>query len=273
MVASCFPSHSHFRAQEMADGQQSAPCFAATFFTDDIDDASVVSTFSASSNGQLERTPTSMTGETAAKAGFQGLVLSAEHTNIWRLGHQSGQTKLGRFINSRLKIQPGPHQGAMESIALYLALSSLVGLSHCFSSSEPYSDQTNMTIVSSASQCEIRMSPNHLGSPSKQEVQKVSQCVRTSVFYLLFNVFPVCNIRRTEESPHTGDKTLPFFESADAGCSGPQRAGRHTTNSTEETQAGQARQASHTVARHCVGMGGANTLGSMIHVGCWGPAL
>jgi len=69
--------------QEMADGQQSAPCFAATFFTDDIDDASVVSTFSASSNGQLERTPTSMTGETAAKAGFQGLVLSAEHTNIW----------------------------------------------------------------------------------------------------------------------------------------------------------------------------------------------
>mmetsp|Transcript_48459 Transcript_48459/g.98671 ORF Transcript_48459/g.98671 Transcript_48459/m.98671 type:complete len:142 (-) Transcript_48459:741-1166(-) len=48
------------------------------------------------------------------------------------------------------------------------------------------------------------------------------------------------------ESPHTGDKTLPFFESADAGCSGPQRAGRHTTNSTEETQAGQARQASHT---------------------------
>ena len=80
-------NHSKFRVQEMADGQQPAPCFAATFFTDDIDDASVVSTFSASSNGQLERTAAAGTGETAAIAGFQGLLLSAEHTCIWRLGH------------------------------------------------------------------------------------------------------------------------------------------------------------------------------------------
>lgn len=70
--------------QEMADGQ-SAPCFAATFFTDDIDDASVVS-WTGTSASQLERTPAG-TGETAAKAGFHqvftGLVLSAEHTDIW----------------------------------------------------------------------------------------------------------------------------------------------------------------------------------------------
>lgn len=243
MVASCFPSHSHFRAQEMADGQQSAPCFAATFFTDDIDDASVVSTFSASSNGQLERTPTAMTGETAAKAGFQGLVLSAEHTNIWRLGHQSGQTKLGRFINSRLKIQPGPHQGAMESIALYLALSSLMGLSHCFSSSEPYSDQTNMTIVSSASQCEIRMSPNHLGSPSKQEVQKVSQCVRTSVFYRLFNVFQFVTFGAPRNPPTQATKPCRSLKAPTPGAAA--RSARDATPPTAQRRHRQDRHDKH----------------------------